>query len=232
MIVTTTTILMLSMLALPQEATPPASPPPATTEEGTTPPPADPIGDLDDLLGLEGDDDAEDAGPVIDDPDRVALDQALSMTEATQDFQEAVQLMEQTARRLEQGGDTGLVTQRLQDDILRRLDAMINAAEQQQQQQQQQRQQQQQQQQQPNQQQQQQSQSEQSGDGDNQDERVPPIQQSPIFSDGVDGAMAAWGHLPQRLRDALSQGTTDAFSSMYKSMTEAYYRRLAEDRDR
>jgi hypothetical protein len=40
---------------------------------------------------------------------------------------------------------------------------------------------------------------------------------------------AAWGNLPARVRDQLMQGRHDQFSSLYESMTETYYRRLAEE---
>ena len=38
-----------------------------------------------------------------------------------------------------------------------------------------------------------------------------------------------WGYLPKRLRDELSEGFRERFSPMYRALTEAYYRRLAED---
>ncbi len=38
-----------------------------------------------------------------------------------------------------------------------------------------------------------------------------------------------WGHLPARLRAELMQGLDERFSPIYKRLTEAYYRRLAEE---
>ena len=38
-----------------------------------------------------------------------------------------------------------------------------------------------------------------------------------------------WGNLPARLRDELLQGLAEPFSPVYRSLTEAYYRRLAEE---
>ena len=35
--------------------------------------------------------------------------------------------------------------------------------------------------------------------------------------------------MPERVRAALMQGSTDRFSTLYESMTESYYRRLAEE---
>ncbi|WP_432798492.1 hypothetical protein [Poriferisphaera sp. WC338] len=38
-----------------------------------------------------------------------------------------------------------------------------------------------------------------------------------------------WGRLPQRVRDELREGLNEPFSGLYRKMTEAYYRRLAEE---
>lgn len=37
-----------------------------------------------------------------------------------------------------------------------------------------------------------------------------------------------WGNLPRRLREELSEGLGERFSPVYRALTEAYYRRLAE----
>ena len=37
-----------------------------------------------------------------------------------------------------------------------------------------------------------------------------------------------WGHLPPRLRDELQQGLGEPYSPLYQSLTEAYFRRLAQ----
>ena len=47
-----------------------------------------------------------------------------------------------------------------------------------------------------------------------------------IAPDGV-----RWGALPKRIRDALSQGITDQYSELYRSITEHCYRSLSEDQD-
>ena len=44
-----------------------------------------------------------------------------------------------------------------------------------------------------------------------------------LLAEGAD-----WGALPERTRDALLEGLSDSFSSLYRRLTEAYYRRLAE----
>ncbi|MEM8739616.1 MAG: hypothetical protein AAGG38_14230, partial [Planctomycetota bacterium] len=38
-----------------------------------------------------------------------------------------------------------------------------------------------------------------------------------------------WGDLPARLRDELSNGLDEPYSPVYRDLTEAYYRRLAEE---
>jgi len=40
---------------------------------------------------------------------------------------------------------------------------------------------------------------------------------------------AEWGRLPQRVRDLIRQGSRDRVSSVYRRLTEEYYRRMAED---
>ena len=39
-----------------------------------------------------------------------------------------------------------------------------------------------------------------------------------------------WGHLPARLRAELLQGLNEPFSPVYQSLTESYFRRLAQER--
>lgn len=189
---------------------------------------------LDELLGLaKPGEEATGTGGVQlpTEPGRAALDEKLSAEEAAEAFQQAVKLMEQTADRLDPGHDLGLVTQRLQEDAVRKLDTVIAAAMQNQssssssssssQQQEQQ--------QQPNQQQQQQqqSQSQENRQGEPQEGQPPGRQNGGLNS--VELNAAAWGALPARLRDALVQGSSDRFSSIYQTMTEQYYRRLAEE---
>ncbi len=179
--------------------------------------------DLDELLGLPGEEEAGDAAGG-------QLEEILSEREISERFQEAVRLMGQTAGRLDQR-DTGISTQRLQEDIVRKLDALIAAADRQQQQQQQQ--QQDQQRQDPGQApaQQQQAQQEQNPTGDNRGEESRVGQQGASL--GPEAARGAdWGGLPPKWRDALRQGDSDAFSGIYRSATEAYYRRLAEEANR
>ncbi|MDX9912841.1 MAG: hypothetical protein RBS39_13535 [Phycisphaerales bacterium] len=214
---------------------------PALAQATSNPPPVDatdtkeePEGDgglesLDDLLGLE-----EDAGARPAEAGQRELDEKLAMDEAVESFSQAVRLMGDTASRLRNTRDVGLDTQRQQQDILSRLDQLIAQAEKNQQQSSSSssssssQDQQQQQQNQPNQ--PQQSQQNEPGRGDNTGQEIMPQASRDVRMRGaLQGARAAWGALPERLREALLQGSSDQFSSVYESLTERYYRRLAEE---
>ncbi|MEC9373665.1 MAG: hypothetical protein VYC34_07465 [Planctomycetota bacterium] len=221
--------------AKPSEESKPAESAPPKQEGGAEKKPES-LPSLDDLLGIpgekkdsaEGDEEAVEVDEV--DPTRAELERALEGVDVSEAFAEAVRQMGDAADLLEVARDPGVRTQRLQDEILRKLDILIEKAEQQssssssssssQSQSQQQ-------QQQPSQQQQpQQSNQRQSGEPQ---EGMPPGGQEGDLNDVMDAARAAWGALPQRVRDALVEGTNESFSSMYKTWTEAYYRRLAEE---
>ncbi len=45
----------------------------------------------------------------------------------------------------------------------------------------------------------------------------------------LESLRSEWGGLPPRLRDELSEGLSERFSPVYRDLTEAYYRRLAEE---
>jgi Mg-chelatase subunit ChlI len=143
--------------------------------------------------------------------------------------------MGDAAKRLETATDTGLGTQRVQEDVIRRLDQLLASLERNQSSQSQQQSQsdsdQQSQRNQPNQQkrsQPTQGKETKSGDG-NTDWEGPPRQDGPLRP-GLEAARAAWGSLPARVRDMLLQGSSDRFSSRYDELTRAYYKRLAEEK--
>ena len=203
--------------------------------------PDDPLPTLDELLGLETEQPANPDGspttenPNIEDPNAAALDKELDAVltpqQAGEAFTQAVQLMDQVAGRISDNNDLSIATQRLQEDILAKLDQVIEAAnennsnnssssssssqsssEQQDQ---------------PDQQQPQQ------GEGDQQnpsnqsgEESMPGGASAANPPDGV-----SWGALPSRIRDALSQGISDKYSELYRTLTEQYYKSLAEDED-
>lgn len=197
---------------------------------------------LDELLGLRpaaGSDDeggTRGIGDALIDPERAALDRKLSSEDMAEAFEQAVELMGETAARLNPGLDPGLVTQRLQEDIVRKLDAVIasaqnnqnssssssssSASESEREQQ--------------NQPSQQRNQQDQQQQAQNQQEGEPQEGTAPGAQSGAGNTVAlnaaAWGALPARLREALLQGSGDQFSSLYQGLTEQYYRRLAEER--
>ncbi len=205
-------------------APPPDAAAPAPAASSSTPP-ARHNPTLDELLGLEPAPDRP-GTPGAPDPAQAALDRQLSGGQAQDRFRLAVELMGESARRLGDAQDTGLGTQRMQESALRALDELIQSQQQNAQQQQNQQQQQQQDQNAPAQ--PQSSQQDARGDGDRRDDGPPRADGA--LNPPLESARAAWGALPERLRGALMQGTNDPFSSLYRAMTEQYYRRLAEER--
>jgi hypothetical protein len=212
-----------------QPTTPPEKAETAQPTPPTTPPEDEPLPSLDELLGLPGDGKGE-----LDDPTKTDLDRLLSGAEIGNAFRQAVTLMGDVAKRMTDSSDAGLTTQRMQETILRRLDQLISSLEQQQQQQQQQSSSSQQQQQSqanrrvPSQQQQQNNEQQ----GDNTGQTTLPARRDGALRPALDAARASWGNLPDRVREMLLQGTNDNFSTLYSDMTEAYYRKLAEEAKR
>jgi len=191
---------------------------------------------LDELLGIDEEEkSAGDSAAEIDAQEE--LDRRLSEKKVLDDFELAVQKMGLAATMLDERFDPGIGTQRIQEEVLARLDAIIDevmrqgapqsmssssSSSQQQQQQQQTP---------PSQQQQnQQSQNNQrnqnpsdSAEGD------PPPRQEGDLATSIEEAGAEWGSLPQRVRDMLMQGRRETYSSLYERLTQEYYRRLAEE---
>ncbi|MCC6678203.1 MAG: hypothetical protein IT436_13765 [Phycisphaerales bacterium] len=202
----------------------PTSPRPAedATPARTEPGPALP--GLDDLLGLPG----EGGGGVepARDPSRDALDQQLDLEAPGDPFEQAVELMGRSAVRLVDARDAGLGTQRIQEEVIRKLDKMIDEAQKSQQQQSSKSKSRSQSQQQQQQRQETQAQTK---SGDNTGQTNVPGRQDGPRREGAPPSTAAWGNLPEHVREALMQGFSDRFSSLYQSMTEAYYRKLAEE---
>lgn len=203
--------------------------PPTTPVPESAPPPAKPgdeLPGLDDLLGLPAD--KKDKGSATEDSLKRELEDKLAGQQIAEQFDEAVRLMGQTADRIQATQDTGLATQRLQEDVIKKLDALIDSAKkrnnnssssssssQRDKQQKQ-----------PN---QPQSQQNQAGKGDNRGQVDPPPRKDGAVNPALDQTGAAWGGLPAHVREALSQGRADSYSSLYRALTEAYYRRLAEE---
>lgn len=194
---------------------------------------------LDELLGLPpaGGAGAGDAG----DESRRELEQRLLDTAVGDAFAQAVELIEASSQRLSGSGDVSVATQRVQEDALRKLDALLEQARQQQQQQQSSSQRRQQREQTGQQQragrrqgerdQQQQAAQAQQQRGDASNQADAPGLRTGALRPGLDAARAAWGDLPARVRDALLQGTGERFSAAYEALTEEYYKRLAERKE-
>lgn len=210
-----------AMLEALQDATPGEQDDPEAQEQPADEP------TLDELLGITNPAGVSEA-PINDDLDR-ELEGGLAGA-----FLRAVDLMERASTRLNSDGGTGIGTQRVQEEAIAALDQLIEAARNQQNQQQQQQQQQQQDQQQQQQQAPQQQQQQEQGQEQQQQPTTDPqgvrgqAQQGGALGDEA-AVGATWGALPPRVREALQQGSSDAYSAVYRAITEAYYRRLAEE---
>ncbi|MCA9280155.1 MAG: hypothetical protein H6815_00760 [Phycisphaeraceae bacterium] len=185
---------------------------------------------LDDLLGLE------EAPDEKVEEHNTELWQLLEGERESNPLVNAARLMSRAAERLTQKIDPGITTQRIQEQILIDLEKTIeDARNQQNQQSQQQQQSQNQQQNNPDQQQQPSQQNQemnQNPQGDNTGQQNTVAGRDAQPGTMVTAAQARWGSLPARVRDTLTQGSSDSFSSMYRSLTEAYYKRLAEEGNR
>jgi len=213
----------------------------AFADPGSTTEPKDnePLPTLDELLGLDsknqnGDNTSKVVDAKVVDANDAALEQVLSPKQAGEAFSQAVSLMDQVAARISEHNDLSITTQRLQQDILTKLDQVIESAqkndsnnsgssssssssstnESQ-----------------PNQQQSQQPGEGSQPGGEPGDSPMPGGNSNAQPGDEVMPDGVSWGSLPKRIRDALSQGITDQYSELYRSITEQYYKSLAEDQD-
>ncbi len=197
--------------------------PTETQREKETPP------SLDELLGLDGiqDNAAEQAAR----QNQEELERRLSDVDLGDVFEVALEKMGISADLLDGDLDSGLGTQRVQQDILARLDQLIDIAQQMSQQQQQ----------------------SSSGGGSGQGKPKPGAEQQqaggPRSDSGDQGDHAddpppaqegdintiieetgsEWGHLPERLREMFGQAQKGHISALYRKLTEQYYKRLAEE---
>lgn len=197
---------------------------------------------LDDLLNLSPDEPAP-SQPAPESPDTQpgnenlteSVNEALTASDAADAFEQAVQEMDSVSRRLGRALDPGVETQRMQESILRKLDQVIKAAKEQssggggssgQ----------------PREQDQggesvaQQGQAQQQGGppqpGGQQASTGEAGVTTPIKPETSESAIEQlrkeWGVLPPRVREELSDGLRERFSPLYRRMTEAYYKALAE----
>jgi len=213
-----------------QDASPPAEP----RERGAKPEEAGEPGDepasLDELLGIE--EDAPSDEGAADSARRVG--ERLRERPVADDFREAIAQMRRSTQLLRDAGDVGLDAQRAQLEAIRRLDALIEGAERERQRQRQRG----------------------SPSGSPEQQPSPPESSSssgasrgerrpgaaaeggeaepPPFEEAELGRLleegrVEWGQLPERVRELVRQGRRDRVSSIYRRLTEEYYRRLAEE---
>ncbi len=69
------------------------------------------------------------------------------------------------------------------------------------------------------------------GDASGDQVEPPEFQDAQMQADSaLDEGRAEWGRLPKRIREIMSQSRRDRISALYLRATEAYYRRMAEER--
>ena len=207
----------------------------AIAQDAATDEPPEPRGvpSLQELLGLEGDPSGTDTGEAAPGAPTAAeaeLDQALSPGASGDRFEQAVALMDLAAARLGDARDAGRQTQRVQADILAKLDQVIASARE-------------------GQGGSSSSSSGSSGSSGSQQGSQQSSAQSDAAGDGNSAgtpsddtnaaprglaapAASSWGALPDRVRDALTQGLAERYSTLYERMTREYYLRLAEEGSR
>lgn len=217
-------VIMVSLGLGEPPAPPPAQPPPAPSEPS-----------LDDLLGIPKGTPKDPKAPPAEappDPSKGELNRQLSPQESQDDFETAVSLMDETAQHLQKSADAGIDTQRLQKQVLEKLDKLIDQARKQ------------------NSKSKSKSKSKQNSDSQSQNQKTQQSSQAanqqqstnsvgennvPMTQGKLNpppGGSAAWGKLPERLRDALMQGRDDKYSSVWEVYTREYYKRLAEQPNR
>lgn len=242
----------IATTAAGQDAAPPPTAPSAKPADGARKP-ADKPKSLDELLGTGGGRPpeakpaagaatapGEPAAPPVDPVDaqrQEQLKRALTGKEAAEAFLEAVAQMSRSAKQLEESRDPGLDTQRMQEDVLAKLDLLLkqppkkgkgqgSSSSQQQQAEGQPKNAP------PNQKpagaNQRKERSNQPASDSSPDAPAPPSQQASL-EQALESAGAEWGNLPPRLRDMIRQGLREPASGLYQRLTEEYYKRLAEE---
>ena len=222
----------------------------SSAEGSTTPPkPAEAPKSLDDLLGTSKEGKGESAG----DADAAAareqnrrLEKALDGVSMQDLVSRAIDGMKSAADRLGDSKDAGLATQRVQDEVVRTLDRLLEEAKKQERKQKGSK-----------------SSSSKSGrekkpgddpseqngqqkksDGQADSQRDAASRQTDSSTEAnaegarpdeagtlgdISESRVEWGKLPERVRELVLQGRRDRVSTMYERLTREYYRRLAEE---
>jgi hypothetical protein len=198
----------------------------------------DPPPSLDELLGLEEDESEASAAEQARQESGDELQRRLSEEDLRDLFSQALEKMALSAHLLEVDFESGLATQRAQQDVLAKLDQLIDRARELS------------------------SQHSSSCSGcsqcsgkagiaerkrgrkpgsskpgenrsggpaqDSQATDAPPGREGDINT-VLEETGTEWGHLPARVRQMLKQGRGDYKSPLYRRLTEEYYKRLAEE---
>ena len=201
----------------------------------------DPPKSLDELLGIE--EESDEKKSLLEERDRKNLEDRLQEREIQSDLESAITDMSVAAEIIRNESDVGLDLQRLQKSIIARLDAVIDEAKRRQQDE--------------NSSasssssssssQQSTSEPPSNSSGEKSGEETTASEQNQTKGSGSDESEISdtvqagpqgvlleesdveWGRLPQRVREVIRQGMRESISRRYRSLTEAYYRRLAEE---
>jgi hypothetical protein len=235
----TTTLLALGLLRpVPAFGQPEADPPAEAEADGQVKDGDDASPSLDELLGLEADESETSAAEQAQRETSEELQRRLSEEVLRDLFSQALEKMALSAHLLEIDFESGLATQRAQQDVLAKLDQLIDRAKELS------------------------LQHSASCSGcsqcsgkpggvkpkpgkkpgsqsqganrmdvpaqDSQATDAPPGRQGDINT-LLEETGSEWGHLPARVREMLKQGRGDYKSPLYRKLTDEYYKRLAEE---
>ncbi len=208
---------------------------PTRDDEQTAPDTTEPkaLPSLDELLGLEPADREPGAEETAERERRQELERQLAEAQLADSFVRALEKMGLSADLLEARLDPGLGTQRVQEDILAKLDQLIDRARKmrrssrssgsssrgapdeggmQQ----------------PGRQ-QQQSRTPAAGGSSPGQPGGPPPREDGAINTILDETRAEWGNLPDRVREMMLQGQSGTKSKLYLELTNKYYERLARE---
>ena len=244
----------VSSVSLAQDAPKTDQPPPVPSQptaspRSNEPPKSNPPKSLDDLLGVPTQKESSDSKPSEDDAaereQAKRLERSLDGASLDDLVSRAVDGMKSAAERLSDSKDAGLGTQRIQEDVVKTLDRLLEEAQKQQKRQQSSSSSRRQSgkpqsgQEDPKEQNGQQSgrterqstqrQAQPSDPGDENSQGDRPPDQSVTDGTELDEARIEWGRLPERVRELVTQGRRDRVSTIYERLTREYYRRLAEE---
>lgn len=226
----TTMMLSIGLASLAQDQSPSQPPPDEDKKKQDQKDPPS----LDDLLGIKEEKNPQNSDDAAQRAINEELERQLNEEQIANALQLAIKGMGLSAEMLDEKFDPGLGTQRIQEDIIEKLQQLIDQAkksdsssssssssgEQQQDQQQE-----------PGKQSQQQKgqqQGEQSEGSQSHGESLPPGLKEGSLNPNLEELRSEWGNLPDRIRNMLLQGRREKYSSLYDQLTAEYYRRLAE----